>query len=149
MDKSKYEDLLNMTVINAISKLKNMDLPPNPAIIFDIDDTLINTDESCKTQIIILYNYALHMKITPIIITSRVGYDVNIEFTNKQLFDCRIFGYKYIYFRPNEWSDSWKYKEQSRKNVIERGYNIVMSVGDMPWDIGRYGGVGVIVPRMN
>ena len=52
-----------------------------------------------------------------------------------------------MYFLPPESSsraqDQADYKLTARKNLHEMGYTVVMSVGDMPWDIGAYGGVGI------
>jgi len=150
MNKRQYNDRLTDIVANAMNKLSSMDMPPNPSIIFDIDSTLINSiSGQSKTPVITLYNYALVRGISPIIITARPGYEYNIEWTKEQLFNCEIVGYKIMYFRPEGSNDIWKYKEEARKNVAERGYNTVMSVGDQMWDIGKYGGVGVLVPGEN
>lgn len=133
----------------AIDTLEFMVIPPNPVIIFDIDSTLINSiSGECKYPIIILYNYALKRGIIPIIITARIGTQDIINYTKTQLSNCGIIGYNFIYFRTIENNDIWNYKEEARRNVVERGYNILMSVGDMEWDIyGKYTGVPILVPK--
>ena len=70
--------------------------------------------------------------------------------TQNQLGSIGIVGYKSMYFRsPAKENNPWKYKEIARKSVLDRGFNIIMSVGDQPWDIGNYGGIGVKVPLYN
>ena len=112
------------------------------AIIYDIDDTLIDIEGVPIIPIINSYKYAIKKGIKPIIITARVGTKENIENTLKELKEYGIDKYILIYFLQVNKFDNWKYKFLARKNVFEKGYNIVGSVGDMPWDIGHYGGIG-------
>ena len=56
-------------------------------------------------------------------------------------------GYKYMYFIPRDKQDPITFKYIARRNLHERGYNVAMSIGDMPWDIGYYGGIGFQVPK--
>ena len=111
-------------------------------IIYDIDDTLIDIEGVPIIPIINSYKYAIKKGIKPIIITARVGTKENIENTLKELKEYGIDKYILIYFLQVNKFDNWKYKFLARKNVFEKGYNIVGSVGDMPWDIGHYGGIG-------
>ena len=112
------------------------------AIIYDIDDTLIDIEGVPIIPIINSYKYAIKKGIKPIIITARVGTKENIENTLKELKEYGIDKYVLIYFLQVNKFDNWKYKFLARKNVFEKGYNIVGSVGDMHWDIGHYGGIG-------
>lgn len=130
----------------AIHKLHVMELPENPVIIFDIDDTLINYRGEVIDQVVMIYNYAKMIGITPMIITSRPIYPQIVKWTRKQLLRNNITGYNSIYMRPVSKTDHWKFKLQSRKNIYDRGFNVVMSLGDQPWDIGEYGGIGVRIP---
>jgi len=47
--------------------------------------------------------------------------------------------------RPEYMNDIKEYKKQARKQIIDYGYTPLMSIGDMYWDIGEYGGIGIIV----
>ena len=40
-------------------------------------------------------------------------------------------------------------RSKQGKDIMNKGYNIEMSLGDKPWDIGEYGGIGVIVDDLN
>jgi hypothetical protein len=124
---------------------KLIDIIPNNEkniIIYDIDDTLIDTEGFAITPIINSYKYALQKGIKTVIITARVGTNENINHTIEQLKEYGIDNYVYIYFLPVNKYDNYQYKFLARKNLYERGYNIIASIGDMPWDIGIYGGIG-------
>ena len=132
----------------AIHILQTMKLPPNPAVVFDLDDTLISSkDGSCIEPFVMVYNYAKMLGIIPIIITFRRGLPEVIQYTEQQLLSCGITGYNSLYLCPLLEFDPWKFKFIARKNVTERGMNIVASFGDKPWDIsGGYTGIGFLVP---
>lgn len=136
---------------NFISKVYNtlniIKIPANPAIVFDIDDTLITSGGRCIQQTIDFYNYVKSRGIKTVIITNRGGTKDVIKYTIKQLDDCGVGRAEYMYFRLPDKDNPYRYKEKSRKNAHEEmGLNIIMSLGDMPWDIGNYGGYGFIVP---
>ena len=38
-----------------------------------------------------------------------------------------------------------KFKLLARKNLHDSGKKVEISIGDMKWDIGEYGGIGFIV----
>ena len=81
------------------------------------------------------------------LITNRTGDTSTIEYTQKQLTERGIFGYKALYFRPSDKENMpYRYKEKARQNIHERGMIVMMSIGDKPWDIGNYGGIGFILP---
>lgn len=116
----------------------------NHAVIFDIDDTILNPETNTLIQPIFeLYNYALENNIYTIFITARDGYEMNQKFTIEQLNSHGIKGYDLLYFRPPNMTDVKKYKKYARKNVVETGYKPLFSIGDMEWDIGEYGGFGI------
>ena len=131
----------------AIKTINNMALPSNPAIIFDIDDTLINSTDDIIYPILNVYKFAKVLNLTIIMITNRPGNEESVKFTLDQLQKHGITEYKSIYFRPPEKvNNPWKFKEISRKSIHERGFNVIMSIGDQKWDVGKYGGIGFILP---
>lgn len=144
-----YQQVTNLSY-QAIVKLNNISLPDNATIVFDIDETLIRPDGKVIFPILNLYNYSKEMGLVIILITNRLGDESGIKFTQSQLSNLGITGYKSIYFRrSHKEGNPWRYKETARKHVFEQGLNIVMSVGDQPWDVGNYGGVGIQVPLYN
>lgn len=130
-----------------LEHLYYMQLPSNPVVVFDIDNTLLHSNGTCIKPIVNIYNHIKTMGILPILITNRLGITPTIEFTKYQLKNCGIYGYKSLYFRhPERDNNPYRFKEKARYNIHERGMNVVMTIGDQQWDVGNYGGVGIIVP---
>ena len=48
---------------------------------------------------------------------------------------------------PPDNQNLYAYKETRRKVIYDMGFNSVMSVGDMPFDFGAYGGLSVKIPE--
>lgn len=137
-------DQISQEIIN---KLNNIIFPDNPVIVYDIDHTVIDGMGRPIHPIIRTYHHARDLGIQVVFITARVGTPENIKHTIEQLKWAGIHESLYMYFRPeNEW-DPHKFKLQSRKNIHCRGHVVIMSVGDMPWDIGEYGGFGYLLPQ--
>jgi len=141
-----YQQLINIST-DAAYTLNKMSIPETAAIVFDIDDTLIHSNGKCIMPIINLFNYIKKMGIIVILITNRSGDRLTIDYTQKQLIQCGINGYKSLYFRePSKPNDPYRYKIKARLNVHERGMIVVMSIGDQIWDVGEYAGIGYILP---
>lgn len=141
-----YQQILYISY-SAVDTLSRMVIPKNAVIVFDIDDTLIHSSGTPITPIVNLFNHAKDLGIFPVIITNRSGDTSTIEYTRKQLTECGIYGYRSLYFRPPDREDMpYRYKEKARQNIHKRGMVVMMSIGDKPWDIGNYGGVGFILP---
>ena len=114
-------------------------------VVFDIDDTLIDTKEgSIIYPIYNLYKYAQMKGISTILITARSGLANNIDLTVSQLSYNKI-SYDLIYFRPEYMTDVEKYKLFARKHLYESGYTCIFSIGDMYWDVGEYGGIPILI----
>jgi len=123
--------------------LENIPFKKNQAVVFDIDDTLINS----KTNQLIdwvfdLYNYCIIKGYNIYIITARPGTVPNMNATIKQLARLNIGNYKRLYFRHPHDMQIARFKKLARKSINKK---VVLSIGDQPGDIGEYGGVGVIV----
>ena len=130
---------------SAMNLLKSFKLEPNSAIIFDIDDTLIDRWGNCILPVVHLYHHAQLLGLIPFIVTAREFENNNVNFTFEQLKRCDIINFQDVYFRSPEMKDISQYKNMCRKQIHDLGYNVLMSVGDMPWDIGQYGGVGILL----
>jgi hypothetical protein len=136
--------------------LHNLQLPNNPGIVFDIDDTLICANSGgsglffgdCIDPIIDLYNTAKGLGIKPIIITARSADNAVVLYTLDMLKNCKINGFYSLYFRPIYMNNIIDYKTNARRHAVDSGINIVMSVGDQYWDMGSYGGIPVKLPSL-
>lgn len=134
-----------MVVAQAAAILKHLPKPANAAVVFDIDDTLIDgiTARPIK-PVISLYNLVKRLGFATFIVTNRVaGHE---SYTDNQLESVGVSGYVSIYFRHPDVYDFWGAKLSARKHIAKRGYVTVMSIGDQLWDVGEYGGYGVIIP---
>jgi len=99
---------------------------PKDAVMFDIDDTLINS----QTGKIIEDIYELYKNVQKkgyrmVIITARPGFYKNVIWTQKQLKDIDIT-YDELVFTPPQ--SKAIYKRESK-------YNYILSVGDMDTDL--------------
>lgn len=121
---------------------RNKDIK-NHVIIFDIDDTIYDvSNNTIITPIFELYQYAIENGIYIVFITAREGNPSTIKFTKDQLKSYEI-QYDLLYLRPPSIKDIYLYKKYARRNVVESGYTPLLSIGDMKWDIGEYGGIGI------
>jgi hypothetical protein len=122
----------------------SLPLTDSSVIVFDIDDTLIDRNSIPILEVIELYKYVLRKGFKVAIITARKGIGYNIHRTINELFMHGIKDYLFLYFMRMEDEDHVMYKLNARKDIHDKNYKVVMSIGDMPWDIGEYGGVGIL-----
>ncbi len=125
--------------------IKNSNL--NQAVMFDIDDTLINVANGKNIQPIVnLLNYCIKHNFIVIIVTAR---DVSgTAYTINQLKEHNL-KYTRLYLRRPDQDLSFKskLKEDLTKNS---GLTFVMSVGDNWYDVaGGYSGYGLKLPDLN
>ncbi len=125
--------------------LKQIPFNPKQAVIFDIDDTLIDS----RTHTIIkpvyqLYKYCQNKGYNIYIITARPRIPYGVQLTLNQLYSLGITGFKNIAFRPPLEIDVPAYKLKARKAIAD---DVIMSVGDKKWDIGEAGGYGILVTK--
>ena len=125
--------------------LKQIPFNPKQAIIFDIDDTLIDS----RTHTIIkpvyqLYKYCQNKGYNIYIITARPRIPYGVQLTLNQLYSLGITGFKNIAFRPPLEIDVPGYKLKARKAIADE---VIMSIGDKKWDIGEAGGYGILVSK--
>lgn len=126
------------------SEIKNLDIK-NGLAFFDIDLTLIDEFGKANLPILDFYNFLKKQNIKIVLITARKNDEEIRMFTEIQLHELGITEYYDIIFRDPKEKDLYKFKEQSRKKFYEQGFYILMSVGDKDWDIGSYGGIGVLI----
>jgi phosphoglycolate phosphatase-like HAD superfamily hydrolase len=117
----------------------------NLAVVFDIDGTLLNEDTPIL-PVIHLYNTCKSLGYNLFIVTARDSHGINE--TVDQLNSMHITDYTSMYFRVPTYWDMYKYKETSRESIENKGYHIVLSIGDSEWDIGKFGGYGVLLPAV-
>lgn len=127
------------------SYIDSLYIKDNSVIVYDIDETLIDTNGNLIQPIVNTYNYALTKGLKISLITARPGFEENIEWTRDQLKQLGLNNYINIYFRVPERHDVWRYKTMARKNLWDQNYVVEMSIGDMAWDMGEFGGLGILI----
>jgi predicted secreted acid phosphatase len=121
------------------------------AVVFDIDGTLLDeTTDQAIPEVLALYNLCKDLKIATFIVTAREERPdgENRHYTHVELQRIGVVGYEDLYMRDAREHDIAKQKQEARESIHQRGYVVVMSVGDMFWDIGEFGGIGVLLPRV-
>ena len=117
-------------------------------IVFDIDDTLLIPETGMPIKPTVdFYNWVRSKGFIPVIVTARENNPSNVEYTINQLKSIGIVGFDYIYFRPYYETNLANYKEKCREDITQLLGNIVMSIGDKPWDYGKFGGFGVLLQK--
>jgi hypothetical protein len=115
------------------------------AVVFDIDGTLIDETGEVISPVVQLYNFCRLLRLNTFIVTART--EDGREETLQELARHQIEGYVDCYFRKTHEYDVAMQKRAARKHIHERGYAVIMSVGDMDWDVGEYGGIPLVLPR--
>jgi len=134
-EKNRWIEELKRIALDNIDILRNSSYPENSIIIFDIDNTLLDAKGNRINSIVTLYDYVKLLQIPLFIITSRIGTKENIEKTQKQLYINKITEYKCMYFlKPLDY-DVYNFKNTARKDILKKGYKIIMTVGDSDWDL--------------
>lgn len=132
--------------IEILAHYKNsMGAMSKPMVVFDIDGTLLReADQTPIVPIVAFYREVQNMGISVSIVTNRVGTARVIKNTKRQLAEAGLSGYKSLFFRADRRCNPFVFKYTARRRISEN-YTVLMSVGDMLWDIGEYGGYGVLV----
>jgi predicted secreted acid phosphatase len=133
--------------ITYLDKFKNFG--NKPAVMFDIDDTLLFVDDydlTPITPIIDLLNYCITLDLLIIIITARS--EIYRTETIKQLNKFGI-NYSYVYLRKSPEDDNSQFKSKVKQRLLENyDIKIIMSIGDQMVDIvGDYSGYCLKLPN--
>tara|TARA_A100001015_G_C14759584_1_gene620843 strand:+ start:221 stop:688 length:468 start_codon:yes stop_codon:yes gene_type:complete len=120
-----------------------------PSVVFDIDGTILNdgvfSPKDYDEVILNVYRFLLYLQSIDIpifIITARPDYPHNRKETKKML-DKLGINYVKLYMHNQSENNHIDFKTKSRKNILDNGYKVIMSLGDNYWDYGDYGGLGV------
>lgn len=103
------------------------EIPDNACVVFDIDNTLIDSTTSTLIRCVRDLYINIRDKDIPIfIITARSPLDR--EYTERQLERRSLTGYQELHLVGSG------RKQDIRKDIQERGYNILLNIGDHPDD---------------
>jgi predicted secreted acid phosphatase len=140
-----------------------------PAVVFDIDDTLLSSYDCAKPdnfgrgpiaictvngkltkikQTVALFKYALKKKVAVFLITARPE---NLRpQTLQHLKTAGLTGYKGLSLRPQNDPNTTTqvpYKSGERKKIQAKGYTIVANLGDQKTDLAGGFGKGFKIPN--
>jgi acid phosphatase len=170
-ESGQYEKELTEIINDAKEKFSKVDLVPNSAVVFDIDETALDNYAAIKKigfgyeknywdewlekaeapaipQVKNLYDFLLQKGFKVIFITGKKDYQYNATFKN-----MKSAGYKDFDTIITRSKDEYKiksalYKSQKRKELTDKGYVIVGCVGDQQTDcMGPNCGIVVKLPN--
>jgi hydroxymethylpyrimidine pyrophosphatase-like HAD family hydrolase len=133
---------------------------PNYAVMFDIDDTLLNTknEKGIKPMIQLLHE-CNKMGIKVIIITARDS--IHTHGTVHDLMKIGIYPnngsinydnihYDYLYLRESPQDNNELFKSNVKQKYAKHGIYTIMSIGDNDIDIiGNYSGYAIKLPNIH
>jgi predicted secreted acid phosphatase len=151
-------------------KLASLPAGARPAVIFDIDETVLSTwpvllsGEFCWDPdrfaafideghapviepVRQLFRLALGKNAAVFFITSRT--ERHRPATESNLNAAGLVGYQELIMRPDDPGVIGReYKKNARQRIVEGGFNVVMSVGDQLGDLGDLPGCfGLLIPN--
>jgi len=119
-------------------------------VIFDIDDTLFDPYSDREIEPVInFYRYLVENNYNVAIITARENSPLNLNYTLEDLERHIVKNYKFLFLRNPSYTDLYLYKRDARKHIVDLGYVPLISIGDKRWDMGEYGGIGILVLPYN
>jgi len=134
-----FQDYLNKAN-EGINALRTSYLPPNSIVIFDIDDTVINSEQKPIVPIIELYKAIQKAGIPIVFVTARPFVEPVVRYTVQQLEFFGITGYIGIYFRNQNMINVPEFKRITRAEIMKVHNKIpVLNIGEQTWDMGEFG----------
>lgn len=166
-----YNTEVEKVIQNAEQKIEKLKLPSNPTVVFDVDETVLSSYEYAKElgfgyawkswnkwvlqskavaikPVKKFYDYLVSKHIKIVFITGRTNEQYNA--TRLNLIKAGYKKFDTLVCRNiNELKIStFKFKQNHRKLLTEKGFNIIASVGDQEADIeGKYTGIKIKIPN--
>lgn len=116
-----------------------------PAVVFDVDSTLLERDQYTLKRIDAIYNvfeFCQRKNISCHIVTARLDCDLGKQELSKVMkqMNMKLSKFHYTYMRPSDIEINTrgleKFKTQCRQEISNRGYTIVANIGDNWHDLG-------------
>lgn len=170
-ESGRYEKELEEIYLDAKSKIDKIEVKKNSATIFDVDDTALSNYEISKLldygydyqiiqdwvmsaklpaikQTLEFYNYLKSKGVKLIFLTGRQIEEYNA--TYKNLIEQGYTGFDTLIVRSEQERKlgAAEFKSQKRKELTEKGYDIIINVGDQWTDLdGENKGIKVKLPN--
>jgi predicted secreted acid phosphatase len=134
--------------LEAWLKFKKLCGVKNGVVIFDIDDTLVDSDEKRISPVVNLFKLSQKFGFACSIVTARQEGLKNRNETAEMLQKCGIENWTHLYMMPSALRGKIKTEEQLRRYVsayksdardqISQTYDIIANIGDMWHDLIKY-----------
>jgi acid phosphatase len=170
-ESGKFDEELNAVIAEAKEKFSKVDFKNNSVVIFDVDETVLNNYELAEQmgfgyvyemnkkwnaemkapaipQVKDLYDFLLSKGAKIIFLTGRNIPEYEVTFNNLKQADYSTFD-TLITQREHEYKlTAQEFKSSKRKELTEKGYEIIGTVGDQWSDLsGAYHGIQVKIPN--
>jgi len=167
----QFDKELDEIIADAKKKFSKVEVKPNSAVIFDIDDTVLLNYEASKKmgygyvksmvdewvssaqvpaipQVKALYEYLLQRDVKIIFLTGRFSDEYDYTFQNLVNEGFTTFD-TLIVRRPEEQKlPAVEFKSNVRTTLTQKGYDIIGNVGDQWTDLdGPYSGIKIKIPN--
>lgn len=170
-ENGQYDEEMNKIINSTIDKLDQETLPGKPLAIFDVDETILSNYTHTKEigfgfewqlwgewiqradcdaiqQTKRLYDWLIERNVNIIFLTGRKDYEYDA--TIKNLNDVGITVFDSLITRTAKTDDmlAEEFKNYERKLLVDKGYEIIISVGDQWSDLeGDNTGMQVKLPN--
>lgn len=147
-DVSQYEPLFAAIVTWLEARRERLRTTPL-AVVLDIDETaLLNKGDRVHRNAFVyaFYRRMLAMDVSVFFVTARV--EAFRAHTESQLTRLGYDRYRALFMMPTVDTDPARFKRDTRRALIERGYRILANVGDQWTDMtGGYYDIGIKLPE--
>lgn len=170
-ESGQYKKELTEIINDAKDKFSKVDLVPNSAVVFDVDETTLDNYKAIKQigfgyerkywnewvekanapaipQMKELYDFLLQKGFKIIFITGRRDNQYNPTFANLKSTGYTVFDTLVTRKQDDHKSTAADFKAQKRKELVEKGYVIAGCVGDQATDCeGENCGIVIKLPN--
>lgn len=170
-ENGEYHAELTEIVNHGLERLKEKQLPKNPMIIFDIDETALSNYEYIKSidfgyipelwvkylkreeadaipEIQKIYDWAVNNNVSVAFLIGRTYDAKEATYNNLKAEGYSTFDTLICRHADEEKVGASTYKENHRLELVNEGYTIIASVGDQKSDLkGDHSGIKIHVPN--
>jgi len=170
-ESGRYSNDLKDIISNAENDISKLDLKPNSAIVFDVDETSLSNYESIKKiyfgydpvkwdnwineskapaipEVKQFYDYVISKGIKVVFLSSRSFSQYNA--TYKNLKSVGYLTFDTLILKDSSWSgfNSLAFKSKQRELLNAKGYDIIADIGDQKSDLeGNFHGIRIKLPN--
>lgn len=170
-ENGQYDKEMSEIINNTIDKLDNEKFPDNSLAIFDVDETILSNYTHTKEigfgfewqlwgewiqradcdaipQTKRLYDWLIDRNVNIVFLTGRKDYEYDATIKNLNYVGITVFDSLITRTAKTDDMLAEEYKNYERKVLVEKGYEIILSVGDQWSDLeGDNTGMQVKLPN--